>query len=422
MSTDAHRSARIRLAALRSARLRLPALPGRFAGIRGVRARFAGRPRLTDVALGGGLSLFDAVTLSTRHPAPSALGVLLWAGQTVPLLWRRRWPRSVLVVMTALFVLFEALDAVPGKTPGPYFLIFGVYAVARYRPAGEALAATGAAAVAAMAGEVAAGHATVPRLDSLNPDTATAFVAYFVVAFLLGYGRRRIDADARRMRELNERLRAERETNARQAVIAERARIAGELHDVVAHHVSAIAVQARSTEDVLADDPELALRGVSRIAGTADTALVEMRRILGLLAVAGQGEGAEPSLAHLDRLVQAAEAAGCRVTASADPAAQALPAAAQASAYRVVREAITNVLKHAGRVEVRLDVRCNASELRIEVENGPPGDDHRPVPGSGHGLVGMRERVAAFGGTLDTGPAPDGGWRVAAAFPLEEGR
>ncbi|MFC5182601.1 sensor histidine kinase [Actinomadura harenae] len=399
-----------------------------LAVLRGTRLRLAGRPWLTDAALGGGLSVLDALTLlAGRHSAPSPAGLLLWAAQTVPLLWRRRWPRAVLAAMTGLFTLFEILDPVPGKTPGPYFLIFGVYAVARYRPVRDGATATVLALAAATAVELATGRAEPPRPDSLNPDSVTAFAAYFAAAFLLGCGRRRIEDDARSLRDLNERLRAERETNARQAVVAERARIAGELHDVVAHHVSAIAVQARSTEDVLVTAPgpaaqdtgDIALEGVTRIAETADTALVEMRRILGLLSVGGEGEAAEPSLAHLDRLVQAAEAAGCRVTASVDGSALALAAALQASAYRVVREAITNVLKHAGPVGVRVAVGCDASALRVEVVNGPPGADHRPVPGSGRGLVGMRERVAAFGGTLETGPAPDGGWRVAATIPLE---
>ncbi|WP_026413205.1 sensor histidine kinase [Actinomadura oligospora] len=440
-----------------------------LAVLRGTRVRFAGRPWLADAALGGGLSLLDAATLLARDPAPSPSGALLWAAQTVPLLWRRRRPRTVLAAMTVLFALFEALDPVPGKTPGPYFLIFGVYAVARYRPVRDGLTATALALAAATAAELLTGRAEPPRPDSLNPDSPTAFAAYFAVAFLLGCGRRRIEADARRLRDLNDRLRAERETNARQAVVAERARIAGELHDVVAHHVSAIAVQARSTEDALTTTPPssprdtgdiwdtahvcenahvcdsayacdvarardtadtaevvgVARQGVVRIAETADTALVEMRRILGLLSVGGDGEGAEPSLAHLDRLVQAAEAAGCRVSVAVDAVtgpAGALPAALQASAYRVVREAVTNVLKHAGPVGVAVVVARDASALRVEVVNGPPGDGHRPVPGSGRGLLGMRERVTAFGGTLDAGPTPDGGWRVAALIPLEERR
>ncbi|MEV4258759.1 histidine kinase [Spirillospora sp. NPDC049652] len=393
-----------------------------LAVLRGTRLRLAGRPWLADAALGGGLSLLDAAALLGRNPAPSPAGVLLWAAQTVPLLWRRRFPRTALTAMTGLFALFETLDPVPGKTPGPYFLVFGVYAVARFRPLRGALTATALSLVAATAVELLTGRAEPPRPDSLNPDSATAFAVYFAVAALLGCGRRRIEADALRLRDLNERLRAEREANARQAVVAERARIAGELHDVVAHHVSAIAVQARSTEDALAGDPGPGLRGVTRIAETADTALAEMRRILGLLAVAGDGEAAEPSLAHLDRLVQAAEAAGCRVSTAVDDRAGGLPAALQASAYRVVREAVTNVLKHAGRTRIRVVVACDASALRVEVANGPPGEDHRPVPGSGRGLVGMRERVAAFGGVLETGPVPDGGWRVAAVFPLEEGR
>ncbi|GLY79950.1 sensor histidine kinase [Actinoallomurus iriomotensis] len=390
------------------------------AALRSAHTRVAGRPWLVDVALGGGLTAFDMATLSGRTPAPSTVGVLLWGLQTVPLFWRRRRPRTVLGAMTVAFVLFEAIDPVPGKTPGPYFLIFAVYALARYAPAAVSAPWSALSLVAAAVTDLVGGRSPVPRLDSLEPITATTFAAFYVLAWLLGYGRRRIESDAGRLRALNERLRVERETNARQAVLTERARIARDLHDVVAHHVSAIAVQARSTEEVLRDGPALA--DVTRIAETADTALIEMRRILGLLSGPGEDAGPEPSLAHVDRLVSAAEAAGCRVTATLDPSAGAVPSAIQVSAYRIVQEALTNVVKHAGPTDVRVALRLDDDVLTVEVENGPAAAAHRPVPGSGRGLIGVRERVTAFGGTSHLGPRPDGGWRVRAALPLREVR
>jgi signal transduction histidine kinase len=268
--------------------------------------------------------------------------------------------------------------------------------------------------------DLVTGRSPVPRLDSVEPITATTFAAFFVLAWLLGYGRRRIETDAGRLRDLNDRLRAEREINARQAVLTERARIARDLHDVVAHHVSAIAVQARSTEEVVRGDPGLA--GVTRIAETADTALIEMRRILGLLAGRDEDAGPEPSLDHVDRLIAAAEAAGCRVMATLDASIAAVPSAIQISAYRIVQEALTNVLKHAGPTYVRVALRIEEDVLTVEVENGPAGGGHRAVPGSGRGLIGIRERVTAFGGTSHAGPLPQDGWRVRAAFPLREVR
>ncbi|MBO2465809.1 sensor histidine kinase [Actinomadura violacea] len=387
--------------------------------LRGARAWTAGRPWLFDAALGGGLTVFDVVTLATRDPAPGPMALALWGVQTVPLLWRRRLPLAVLATMTAAFVVFEAADPVPGKTPGPYFLIFGVYAAARYAPAAASLAASGGALAAAVAVDLALGRSPAPRPDSLEPITATTFAVFLGVAWLLGHARRRIDADARRLRDLNARLRAERERNARQAVAAERARIARDLHDVVAHHVSAIAVQARSTEDVVRDDPGLGRAGVARIAETADTALVEMRRILGLLDAGHDDGDAEPSLRGLGRLVEAAERAGCRVRADVDAGAGALPQVVQVSAYRIVQESLTNVLKHAGPAEVRIALRTSDGALVVEVGNGPAAPGRTPVPGSGRGLIGLRERVAAFDGTLRTGPCPAGGWLVRAELPLE---
>ncbi|WP_433145659.1 sensor histidine kinase [Actinomadura nitritigenes] len=401
--------------------------------LRGARAWTAGRPWLFDAMLGGGLTVFDVVTLAARDPAPGPAALALWGVQTVPLLWRRRRPVAVLAAMTVAFIAFEAADPVPGKTPGPYFLIFGVYAAARYAPAAASLAASGGALAGAVAVDLALGRSPAPRPDSLEPITATTFAVFLGAAWLLGHARRRIDADARELRDLNARLagtnarlgdanarlRAERERNARQAVAAERARIARDLHDVVAHHVSAIAVQARSTEDVVRDDPALGRAGVARIAETADTALIEMRRILGLLDAGRDDDGAEPSLRGLGRLVEAAEGAGCRVRSDVDADTAELPQAVQVSAYRIVQEALTNVLKHAGPTDVRVALRTAGAALVVEVGNGPAVPGRAPVPGSGRGLVGLRERVAAFDGTLRTGPEPEGGWVVRAELPVE---
>ncbi|MFJ9377105.1 sensor histidine kinase [Streptomyces sp. NPDC101455] len=378
---------------------------------------FAARPHLTDVALGGGLTVFDTVTVLDRGPAPGGWGLALWGAQTVPLLWRRTHPRAVLAVMTCLYVVFQLLGPIPGKIPGPFLLMLGVYALARYEPVAVALAGTLLCFAAAMAADAVGGHWQTPLLGSLEPISATTFVFFFALAWTLGHGRRRIGADADRLRDLNRRLRAEQETNARQAAVAERARIARDLHDVVAHHVSAIAVQARAAQDVMDDDPPLAAAGVEVIARTADTALVEMRRLLGLLSFRERELAPEPSLDHLDALLDTARSAGCRVTYMPEIRTGAAPSAGmRVSAHRIVQEALTNVVKHAGPVDVLVSVRGDDAGLVIEVRNDPAAPGHRPVTGSGRGLIGMRERVAAFDGSLAAGPREDGGWLLRAVL------
>ncbi|MEV5876376.1 histidine kinase [Streptomyces sp. NPDC052101] len=391
---------------------------------RAARRWLADRPRLTDALWVGGLTLVDMATVLDRIPRSPGWGVALWGAQTVPLLWRRTRPRTALVAMTALYVLFQALGPIPEKVPGPFLLMLGVYAVARHAPASASAPLTLSALAIAAVTDALTGNWEPPRLGSLEPISVTTFAFFFALAWLLGYGRRRIDADAERLRALNRRLAAEQELNARQAVLTERARIARDLHDVVAHHVSAIALQARAAEDVLTSrppDPAEAAHGVGLIAGTADTALTEMRRLLGLLSFGERDLAPEPSLDHLGLLVEVATSAGCRVTCVCEtPAGDALPAGMQVSAYRVVQEALTNAVKHAGPVGVRIAVRGDATRLTVEVENDAPAPDHRPVPGAGRGLVGMRERVAAFDGELDAGPRPDGGWRLRAVLSGRE--
>ncbi|MGW7098859.1 sensor histidine kinase [Streptomyces sp. NPDC054838] len=378
---------------------------------------FTTRPHLTDVALGGGLTLFDMATVLERSPAPGGWGLTLWGAQTVPLLWRRTRPRTVLAAMTLLYAAFQVLSPVPGKIPGPFLLVLGVYALARYAPVAVSLTGTLLCLTAATAVDALSGHWQTPRLGSLEPISVTTFVFFFALAWVLAYGRRRIGADADRLRGLNQHLKAEQELNARQAVVAERARIARDLHDVVAHHVSAIAVQARAAQDVMDEDPPLAAEGVELIARTADTALVEMRRLLGLLSDRERDLVPEPSLDHLDRLIDAARSAGCRVTYVPEIRAATAPSVGLGvSAYRIVQEALTNVVKHAGPVSVLVTVRGDDARLVIEVLNDPAAPGHRPVTGTGRGLVGMRERVAAFDGCLIAGPREDGGWRLRAVL------
>nr|BFE77777.1 hypothetical protein GCM10020093_003780 [Planobispora longispora] len=198
--------------------------------------------------------------------------------------------------------------------------------------------------------------------------------------------------------------------------MAERARIARDLHDLVAHHVSAIAMQARATAEALTDDPRSAGRGVDAIGTAADTALAEMRRLLGLLTDDRDGPdpAPEPSLRHLDRLAAAARAAGCRVAIEADPVGG-VPPAVQVSAYRVVQEALTNVLRHAGATAVRVVLVREEGRLAVTVENGPPAPGRTP-----HRLRARAGRHARARGAVRRPPAggPPGRRRMAGGGPV----
>ncbi|WP_245737883.1 sensor histidine kinase, partial [Streptomyces sparsogenes] len=209
-----------------------------------------------------------------------------------------------------------------------------------------------------------------------------------------------------------------------------RARIARELHDVVAHHMSVITVQADSAPYRIGGLPPEAEREFGTIAATARESLAEMRRLLGVLRSEDtRGERApQPGLDRVPQLVEATVRAGIptKLSIAKDVAALGpLPQAVDLSAYRIVQEALANVVRHAPGAPTNVSILASADRtgLTVLVVNGPAGGTSRPpleTTGTGHGLVGMRERVRLVGGTLDTGPLPDGGFRLAARLPLVE--
>lgn len=394
-----------------------------------LRRRLAGRPADVLVA-----AVFAgvAVLLRLHQPlpdgaGPSAAAVGLLVGACLPLVWRRSRPGLVLAATAACYLTGELLDPA-GDNAQSVFL--ACYSVARHTPAPGSLLAPVALTTALLAPELAHGRLNVfSSADTaipLGPADYLVAAAMAAAVWLLGASRRRLYGDAARLRDLTERLRAEQRVSARRAVAAERARIARDLHDLVAHHVSAIALQARAVTVVLPDDSRTAGQGVAAISEAADTALDEMRGLVRLLAdplpeSGGAAPLPQPSLRHLERLTEEAEAAGCPVTLTVTGPVAELPPAVQVSAYRVVQEALSNVRKHAGAVPVRVGLACRNGRLTVTVENAAPAADRRPMPGSGLGLIGMRERAALFGGTLRAEAVPDGGWRVVATFLPQDG-
>ncbi|MGW5083084.1 sensor histidine kinase [Micromonospora echinospora] len=210
----------------------------------------------------------------------------------------------------------------------------------------------------------------------------------------------------------------------RQVLAAERERISRELHDVVAHHVAVIAVQAAAAEDVFDEQPEQARAALGAIDAAARSALTELRAMLHALALddGSEPDGPQPGLAQLDALADAVRAVGLRVTLRRDGDGEALPGGVQLSAYRIVQESLTNALRHGHATRADVDVHYRDGVLRLEVVNDGPAPARRPGTAVGRGIVGMRERARLLGGTLDAGPLPAGGFRVHARLPVEAAR
>ncbi|MDI3407833.1 sensor histidine kinase [Streptomyces cavernicola] len=211
------------------------------------------------------------------------------------------------------------------------------------------------------------------------------------------------------------------EERARRTLLEERSRIARELHDVVAHHMSVISIQAQVAPHLVENPSDELKENLAGIRNNALEALTELRRVLGVLR-SEQGEGApdmpQPTLDRLDGLLDNARAAGLTVDAELSGAEGPLPSGVELSAFRIVQEALSNAMRHAPAAEVRVEVKRIGGCLRVRVLNSSPG---RPValsPGAGHGLLGMRERTAMLGGELFAGPTSTGGYEVTALLPL----
>ena len=255
-------------------------------------------------------------------------------------------------------------------------------------------------------------------VDALNEAYIAILFATIVIAYgyLLGT-RRRLQLELVQGRE------REQQQQARSALLEERARIARELHDVVAHHMSVIAVRAETAPFRIPGLPEAVKDDMAETGAIAREALTEMRRLLGVLrgADAGVELAPQPGMDGLEGLVAAVRGAGLAVHLRVDGGPRPLPAGVGLSAYRILQEALSNTLRHAPGAHATVEVGFEPDRLRLRVHNDPPpGGGERPPPAPpGHGIVGMRERAAMLGGTLAAGPTSDGGYLVEATLPLK---
>ncbi|MFD3544228.1 sensor histidine kinase [Streptomyces sp. NPDC058655] len=252
----------------------------------------------------------------------------------------------------------------------------------------------------------------------------------FALAWVMGDSLRTRRAYYAQLIERNQRLENQREARAKVAVAAERARIARELHDVVAHNVSVMVVQADGAAYVMDAAPEQAKEALQTISGTGRQALAEMRRLLGVLRTGEPQESEDyvpqPDVEQIEVLVEQVRTAGLAVDFEVEGAPRKLPSGVELTAYRIVQEALTNTRKHGG-PEAKASVRLVYFDdgLGLLIEDDGRGAAHElyedgGADGAGHGLIGMRERIGMVGGTLDTGPRPGGGFRISALLPLKK--
>ncbi|MFJ4961034.1 sensor histidine kinase [Streptomyces sp. NPDC088729] len=377
-------------------------------------------PYAVVLALAATLIPVTITVLTTQYEVPGALAGALGVAQAAPLLmlahrplqaWWIVFPADVAGALALLARPAAPHDVWPWTPPvivGHLFLLLALGLRERRRTVIAVWVVTGLGGL---------------LLHLIAPDrgggSALLITVLGAVVLVIG-GSVRERGEARRL--LAEQETISEEERARRTLLEERTRIARELHDVVAHHMSVITVQADSAPYRISGLPEAAREEFASIAAAARESLGEMRRLLSVLrSDGGAGERApQPGLDRLQQLVEATVRAGLPAELALSAELGDVPPAVDLSAYRIVQEALANVVRHAPGAPTRVSVSGVGGQLTVLVVNGPATGAGPPLEtsGTGHGLVGMRERVRLTGGTLDTGPLPDGGFRVAARMPL----
>jgi signal transduction histidine kinase len=345
---------------------------------------------------------------STERAAAAAVGLVL----TLSLAWRRRAPLVVIGVAIATSVVANVVGVLDEAATPAIALVVAVYSVGAHT-SGLRAAAGGLGAAALIAVNVAEQFSLGDLLF-----IATILGGAWLAGRAMRYRREREHV----LELLTVDLEREREEKARAAVAEERVRIARELHDIVAHAISVIVLQARGGRRSLATDPGETREALDTIEATGSEALAEMRRLLGMLRRDDEeiALAPQPSLRYLDALAAQVREAGLPVDLSVEGEPTELPPGVDLSAYRIVQEALTNALKHAGPATARVVVRYREDDLELEIADTGPGAGASDE--DGHGLAGMRERVSLYGGKIEAGPRDGGGFAVRARLPLDSDR
>jgi signal transduction histidine kinase len=376
------------------------------------------RPQVTHIVLPHIPGTHLAVPLSAVHlsatPSLAMAGVLL---TTAPLAFRRTYPASAFsVIVLAIIATSRYSTAV--TIAAAVFAAYSAVVYSKNRRAARVCLAAGAAIVTL----------DYPKIGPQIPGRLAPLLVLLptvALGYMMRMWQQRAGESAARLR----RAEAEHLEVTRRAVEEERARIAAELHDVVTHNVSVMVVQAGAGRRVLDSSPGDAREAMLAIEASGRTAMTELRHLLGLLAPSGAPEldapedqgplRPQPGLEEVPALVGRVRSAGLPVELCLTGTEHELPQGPDLAAYRVVQEALTNVIKHADGARTKVRIEYRAHDLIIDVSN-VAGSSGPSAGGSGRGLIGLRERIAIYGGALEVGPRPGGGWRVRATIPLEQ--
>jgi signal transduction histidine kinase len=394
-----------------------------------VAARIAALParqqaRVQDLVLAVALAVVNVLSLLAYRGLlhPLWLALVLVAAQGIPLAWRRSWPLAVMIVVGGVRIAYDRIGF--GFAPFPLGPAIAFYTVIdRSAPLWRWI--TTAAVTAGIAISLSArGHH--------EPYDAIFQAMIFLTAWAAGVLSRTKRAHLRAAQGRADRAEAELDARAAREAAAERARIARELHDVVAHHVSLVAVQAEAAASLLPGRPEQARRSVDVIADTARQALAELRRLLGVLRGPAERPETAPSasLTELDALLDQVRGAGLPVELTVKGRSSPLPPGVDLTVYRIVQEALTNTVRHAAAARACVTLAYEPGYVTVSVADSGPGRDGTAAPADGgqagagarlaspgFGLAGIAERVASCGGNLTVGPTAAGGFAVTARLP-----
>ncbi len=372
------------------------------------------RPSLVDGVLAVGLGVLAQVEVwAGRVAGPRVAVAALFLLVGFPLIVRRRAPLvPVVLLMTAIAVQSVATSDAAEGAPLLLAALASAYAVAAYGTRRVALAGL----LVAMAG-----CGVQIAFDPLARTAEQLWAAVFFVLLVAAAWLFGLAVQGRREATALQAQAAQAEQAHRAAIAAERVRIARELHDMIAHNVSVVVVQSVAAQGVLEDQPARAREPLAHIERSGRQALTELRRLLDVMRDQDEPDELrepQPGLAQLGALVDSVRAAGLPVTLQVDGELPPDSAAVGPSVYRIVQEALTNVLKHAGDARVSVRVSCGAAAIDVAVEDDGPGRSANGTAPPGYGLAGMRERAALFGGTFTAGNRVGGGFEVRARLPL----
>jgi signal transduction histidine kinase len=369
-------------------------------------------PVVVDVVLVLALVIIGTPQVFVKNNNPShqahLWAYLLEAALLLPLLWRRRWPVGVFAWLSVVAIV-QLLTR--GTTLADLALPVSVYTVATRCPRRVALAVVAATVVGVTIATLV--YQPVPQVNRAAVFAIVALTAIFFLGTNLRTRRAYVDAMVERTKRL--------EQEAGMAAAAERASIAREMHDIVAHSLAVVITMADAAAIKVRTDPEQATSAIEQVADTGRQALADTRRVLGVLRTESGGLGPQPGVAQLDVLIDQARATGLVAELAVSGAPFPLPDGAQLAVYRIVQEALTNTMKHARDATwVRVSLQWAEPLVVVEIaDDGSPPTD--PLASVGHGLVGMRERAALYDGQVFAGPQPGRGWVVRASLDTSVG-